>query len=75
MSRIKAFRVQDTNGVRFTVFRREHTQQTDDGGPARKLLEFELDTGEPGSFVDENTFELTSSGERLSRVFGRKRKG
>ena len=75
MSRIKTFRVQDTNGVRFTVFRREHTQVADEGGRARKLLQFELETGEQGSFVDENTFQLTRSGERLSRVCGGRRKG
>lgn len=68
MSRIKTFRVQDTNGIKFTVFRRERIEPAGAEGQSRKYLQFELESGEPGRFVDEDTFELTASGERMSRV-------
>jgi hypothetical protein len=59
-------RVKDKDGVLFTVITRERVL-TGLGLP-RKVVRFELETGELLDFVDANTFVLTSTGKKLRRV-------
>ena len=68
MGRLKSYRVQDERGVGFVVFEREHTEESAPGGLQRKVFTFELETGEPGRFVDPDTFVLSHTGETFSIV-------
>lgn len=65
--------VRDGRGVRFAVFTSEQAEDNPDMGRPRKLMRFELETGEPGFFSDPETFVLSETGETFSRVKGRRR--
>jgi hypothetical protein len=68
VSRIRGgrIRVKDKSGALFTVLRRE--QMETELGPARKLVWFELETGERVDAVDANTFLQTRTGKKLLRI-------
>ena len=59
--------VEDKNGTRFLVVEREYSAAPV-SGRKRTLIRYEFETGEPGDFIDADTFELASTGERFSRV-------
>ena len=63
---IKRILVSDDRGVRFAVLQHEHTEKLPNSERTRKMVSFQLETGEPGRFVDAHTFELASTGERFS---------
>jgi hypothetical protein len=67
---LRAIRVQDANGDELTLY--EYEQSTSylvtmglGRTPATRLA---LDTGEEAKRVDDDTFVLVASGERLTRV-------
>jgi hypothetical protein len=67
---LRAIRVQDANGDELTLY--EYEQSTSylvtmalGRNPATRLA---LDTGEEAKRVDDHTFVLVESGERLTRV-------
>jgi hypothetical protein len=65
---VRAIPVKDKNGVRFTVFVREQAETIPILQRARKKFRYELETGEPGQFVDGDTFVLAESGELFRRI-------
>lgn len=50
--------MRDARGMRFAVVRGEHVEAGQAAGRARKYVSVELETGEPGEFVDRDTFVL-----------------
>ena len=67
---IRAIRVRDANGDELTLY--EYEQPTSylvmmglNRGPAKRLA---LDTGEAAERVDEDTFVIVATGERLMRI-------
>ena len=69
MSRVvREFRVKDGNGIPFSVFEREYAETIPGTERQRILVRYELESGEPGDFVDANTFVLAETGERFVRV-------
>ena len=63
--------VKDKDGNRFAVVTRECVET--DLGYARKIIWFELETGDRVKLVDEG-FLLTKTGEKLRRVWGPKKR-
>jgi hypothetical protein len=59
-------RVKDIKGGRFSIVTRERIET--ELGPPRKVVWFELETGEPVGLIDANTFVLTRTGKKLQRV-------
>jgi hypothetical protein len=64
---MRSILVEDASGAQFILY------EFVDGGPIMSLLfreekRFQLDTGELAERVDENTFAVISTGERLMRV-------
>lgn len=69
----KTIRVRDHRGIMFKVFEREIEEILPFATSSRKLVQTELETGEPGRFLDPETFELKRTGERFVRVRRKKR--
>lgn len=65
---LKSIPVRDRNGVKFKVFAREILESEPLDRAPRKFVRFELESGEPGKFLDQETFELSATGERFSRI-------
>jgi hypothetical protein len=65
---VREFRVKDKNGIPFSVFEREYTETIPGTERIRKIIRYELETGEAGDFVDADTFVLGGTGERFVRV-------
>ena len=59
---LRSILVEDASGAQFVAF--EFRQRRF----LKRQSHFELDTGEPLEFVDNNTFEIARTGERLVRV-------
>jgi hypothetical protein len=66
--RVTAIRVADGNGDQLNVYRREHKSRLPIVGIIRKVFSYELDTGERVEFLDNDTFILNQTGEKLTRV-------
>lgn len=66
MAYARSILVEDASGAQFMLY------EYHDLGPIMSLFRqgsrFELETGEQAEFVDENTFALKRTGERLVRV-------
>ena len=63
---VRIFRVRDRNGVPFKVLEIERVETC--GDRTRKFRLRRLETGEPGKFLDRDTFELNGTGERFVRI-------
>lgn len=69
MSRVvREFRVQDKRGICFSVFEREYVETIPGSERLIKRVRYELESGEPGDFLNAETFELCATGERFARV-------
>ena len=63
---VRTIRVEDASGAQFRMH--EFVGRRTFFWISRDEPEFELDTGEPARVVDDNTFQLTSTGEHLTRL-------
>jgi hypothetical protein len=65
---MRSILVEDASGAQFILY------EFVDRGPVMSLFReqsrFQLDTGEKAEWVDENTFVVVSTGEKLARVNG-----
>lgn len=66
--RVTAIPVVDGNGDQLNVYRREHKSRLPVVGITRKMISYELDTGERVDSLDTDTFILKQTGEKLTRV-------
>jgi hypothetical protein len=66
--RVTEIPVLDPNGDEVTVFQREHLQRLSVIGLHRKVVSYELDTGETVQALDEDTFLLAHTGEKFARI-------
>lgn len=66
MSYVRSILVEDASGAQFMI------HEYLDGGPVMALFleqrRFVLDTGEEAEIVDDNTFAVKRTGERLVRI-------
>ena len=63
---VRSILVEDADGAQFQLH--EYLVSKSFFGLARKVKRFELDTGEQAQCIDEDTFALIATGERLRRV-------
>ena len=63
---VRSILVEDASGAQFMLY--EYLDNRPMMSPFRAGRRFELETGEQAEAVDDNTFELKRTGERLVRV-------
>jgi hypothetical protein len=64
----KGIPVRDSNGDRLLVYAMDEEGRVPIIGLRRKFVRFELETGERVQLIDDDTFLLIDSGEKLMRL-------
>jgi hypothetical protein len=63
---LRSILVEDPSGAQFMLY--EFAERGPIMSLFRDVSRFELETGEPAEWIDERTFAVRSTGERLVRV-------
>lgn len=62
---VRTIRVRDENGDDISIYEREYLDRVPILGLRRKLFRLELDSGEHVERIDESTYAIVETGERL----------
>jgi hypothetical protein len=62
---VRTIRVRDQNGDEISIYEREYLDRVPILGLRRKLFRLELDSGEQVERIDDSTYAVVETGERL----------